>query len=110
MDITSAFDQRMVYPDDNYRTGISTHRGHEKLYVAPMSFKRPVEYMQKFMGKLFQGLGWRFSSCCVGDIVVYSKSFSEHVLHLDEVFKILSDAGLIRKAQKTFLFFIQLNY
>jgi hypothetical protein len=60
--------------------------------------------MQKFMDKLFRGLGWRLESCCVDDIVLYSKYFSEHV-HFDEVFRILSDAGLTLKAEKTVLFF-----
>lgn len=56
LDITSAFYQHIMHPDDRYRTGIVIHRGHEMFIVSLMGYKRSVQHQQKLMDKAFRGL------------------------------------------------------
>src|ERR1700723_693292 len=37
---------------------------------------------------------WIFALVYIDDIVIFSKSFSDHCKHLDQVFKAISDSGL----------------
>ena len=55
------------------------------------------------MDKAFKDVAWRFVCVYVDDILVYSDTFDDHLQHLDEVFRILSDLGITLKAKKVFL-------
>ena len=73
-DVTSSFYQRLIHPDDRYRTGVITHssHSHEQFATAPMGYKNSVGHNQKFYDQLFKGLSWRIVYMYVDDIIVYS--------------------------------------
>ena len=104
-DITSCFYQRILHPETRHRAAVVTHRGLEQWAVAMMGYKTSVQHQQRLMDKAFKDVAWRFVCCYVDDILIYSNSFDEHLLHLDEVFRILSDLGITLKAKKVFLGF-----
>ena len=104
-DITSCFNQRLLADETKHRAAVVTHRGHEMFNTVLMGFKTSVQHQQKLMDKAFKGIAWRFVCAYVDDILVYSRTFDEHLLHLDEVFRILSDLGITLKATKVYLGF-----
>lgn len=104
-DITSCFNQRLLAEETKHRAAVVTHRGHECFNTVLMGFKTSVQHQQKLMDKAFKGIAWRFVCAYVDDILIYSKTFDEHLLHLDEVFRILSDLGITLKATKVYLGF-----
>ena len=101
-DVTSSFYQRMIHPDHRYRTAVVSHseRGHEQFAVAPMGFKNSVGHNQKFYDQLFKGISWRIVCCYVDDVVVFSKSFEQHLYDLEEVMSLMQNAGITLRASK----------
>jgi hypothetical protein len=106
VDITSAFYQKLLHPDDRYRTAVVTHRGVEQFATSVMGGKTSVQHQQRLMDRhLISQLSWRGASCYVDDIVLYAPTFQKFLEVTDEVFRILSDLGITLKAKKCFLGF-----
>jgi hypothetical protein len=106
VDITSAFYQRLLHPDDRHRTAVVTHRGVEQFATTVMGCKNSVQHQQKLMDKrVLSKLSWRGASCYVDDIVIYAANFQDFLQMADEVFRILSDLGITLKARKCYLGF-----
>jgi len=101
-DITSAFYQRLLHPEDRYHAAVISHRGHEQFAVTMMGYKR-------LMDKAFAGLTWRVVSVYVDDICIYADTFAEFLPACEEVFTILSNLGITLKAKKCFLGFHSLE-
>jgi len=108
-DITSAFYQWLLHPDDRYRAAVISHTGHEQFAVTMMGYKRSVQHQQKLMDKAFAGLTWRVVSVYVDDICIYADTFAEFFQACEEVFTILSNLGITLKAKKCFLGFHSLE-
>ena len=60
--------------------------------VVPFGLKNAPQYFQRRMDQVLQGL--YYCRCYIDDIFVWSSSFEEHVIHLQEVFQRLRDVGL----------------
>jgi hypothetical protein len=106
VDITSAFYQRLLHPDDRHRTAVVTHRGVEQFATTVMGCKNSVQHQQKLMDRrVLSKLSWRGASCYVDDIVIYAETFQNFLHMADEVFRILSDLGITSKARKCYLGF-----
>jgi hypothetical protein len=106
VDITSAFYQRLLHPDDRHRAAVVTHRGVEQFATSVMGGKTSVQHQQRLMDRrLISQLSWRGASCYVDDIVLYAPTFQKFLEITDEVFRILSNLGITLKAKKCFLGF-----
>ena len=49
---------------------------------------------QRLMGHILRGLEYRFALIYIDDIIIFSKSLDEHLVHLKEVFRRLRDANV----------------
>jgi hypothetical protein len=106
VDITSAFYQRLLHPEDRHRAAVVTHRGVKQFATSVMGGKTSVQHQQRLMDRrLISQLSWRGASCYVDDIVLYAPTFQKFLEITDEVFRILSDLGITLKAKKCFLGF-----
>jgi hypothetical protein len=106
VDITSAFYQRLLHPDDRHRAAVVTHRGVEQFATTVMGCKNSVQHQQKPMDRrVLSKLSWRGASCYVDDIVIYAATFQDFLHMTDEVFRVLSDLGITLKARKCYLGF-----
>ena len=63
------------------------------LHNAPETFKRA-------MLKVFRGLNWKSVLCYLDDIIIFSRTFSEHLCHLRQVFEPFREAGLKLQPKK----------
>lgn len=55
---------------------------------------------QRLMESILKNLTYKIALCYIDDIVIYSKSFPQHILDLKEVFQRLRDANIKLKAKK----------
>ena len=55
---------------------------------------------QRLMNQLFEGEKWKFVHIYLDDILIVSSNFQEHVVHIEQVLKYLSEAGLKLKSAK----------
>jgi hypothetical protein len=106
VDLTSAFYQRLLHPDDRHRTAVVTHTGVQQFATSVMGGKTSVQHQQRLLNRhLISQLSWRGASCYLDDIVIYAPTFQNFLEITDEVFRILSDLGITLKAKKCFLGF-----
>jgi predicted nucleic acid-binding Zn ribbon protein len=102
LDLTAAFMQRALHKDSQHLVTVVTHRGLEYFKVAPFGFTNSPAHMQRFMDGKLRNLK-RNVRCYIDDIVIFSKTFEDHLKHLTEVLQILHDAGLYLSPKKCHL-------
>ena len=62
------------------------------------------------MERVLSGLQWQTCLVYIDDIIIFSKTFDEHIANLTEVFEYLQAAGLKLKPKKCSLFQTEVNY
>ena len=55
---------------------------------------------QRLMGHILRGLVYRFALTYIDDIIIFSKSVDENLIHLEEVFRRLREANLKLNVKK----------
>jgi hypothetical protein len=102
LDLTAAFMQRALHRDSQHLVTVVTHRGLEYFKVAPFGFTNSPAHMQRFMDKKLRHMR-NYVRCYVDDIVMHSKTFDDHLRHLQDVFQVLHDTGLYLSPAKCHL-------
>ena len=59
-----------------------------------MGLKNSPLTFQRVMEAVLRGLNWKFSLVYLDDVIVFSKTFQDHLSHLQQVFERLRAAGL----------------
>ena len=83
-------------PEDTDKTAFTTFCGHFELNRMPFGLTNAAPRCQQLMEFLLAGPQWHICLCYLDDIIIYSRSFSEHLQHLRLVFDRLRNAGLIK--------------
>ena len=73
------------------------------LSIAPALFS-------ELMNKTLSGIQHKFATAYLDDIIIYSKTFEEHLEHIETVFSRLRDAGLKLKMSKCDFLKREVNY
>ena len=102
-DMLSAYYQQQVHPNDIWKLVMSTHRGLEAWAVAPMGLSISVPHQQRYMDKLLGKLRWCIAICFIDDMVVFSRTFEDHLQDIDEILTLFQDAGLTIQPYKCFV-------
>ena len=78
-----------------------TTKGLYEFKVLPMGISNAPSIFQRTMDVILSGLAWH--CCCVylDDILVFSKTFEEHLLHLDMLFTRLAEHKIYLKISKS---------
>jgi hypothetical protein len=79
---------------------LSEHMGLFQFKRLPMGLANSPGTFQRVMEAVLRGLSWKSCLVYLDDIIVFSKTFDEHVMHLEEVFERLAAADLKLKAEK----------
>ena len=106
LDLQSAFYQIEMDPKGQNLTTFSSHIGNYKFLRMPMGLKGSPATLQRsidaILRKSTHGKLDKFCLAYMDDLVVHSRTFEEHISHLEIVFKTLKDAGLKLKPNKCF--------
>jgi hypothetical protein len=78
-----------MHPDDCGKTAFQTHAGHYEFKVMSFGLTGAPHTFQKAMNSTLKHLLRKSVLVFFDDILVYSKSYEEHLCHLEEVFQIL---------------------
>ncbi|GAU27517.1 hypothetical protein TSUD_147110 [Trifolium subterraneum] len=100
LDLQSGYHQMRMAAGEEYKTTFKTHAGHFEYLVMPFGLTNAPASFQSLMNILFQQYLRKFVIIFFDDILIYSSSLEDHVLHLDKVFQILREHKLFLRKEK----------
>ncbi len=93
-DALSGFQQVEVKEEHRSISAFRCHRGLLQFKRLPFGLRNGLQVFQRIMNKVLSTMLWLFVLVYIDDIVVYSKTFEDHLIHLDEVLKAIIKANI----------------
>jgi len=100
LDLQQGYNQLRIAKEDTPKTAFSTRFGHHEYLVMGFGLTGSPASFQAFMNSIFQKQMDKFVVVYLDDILVYSKSFEDHVRHLRETLTVLRENRLHAKLSK----------
>lgn len=89
-----------MYEEDIHKTTLKMHEGHYEFLVMPFGLTNAPSSFQALMNLVFKPLLRKSMLVFFYDILVFSKSWSEHLLQLEEVLSLLRPHQLFTEKEK----------
>ncbi|VDI57292.1 Hypothetical predicted protein [Mytilus galloprovincialis] len=86
--------------ETRHKSAFITRNGVYEWLRLPFGLRNSPVSFQMIMTQVLRGLNWKFVLVYVDDILIFSKTFEEHLRHLEQVFNRLRDANLTLKPTK----------
>ena len=87
LDLKSAYNLVRIREGDEYKTAFSTKFGLCEYLVMPFGLTNAPATFQSFINHVLKD---EINDCCqvyLNDIIIYSKTFEEHIIHVRRVLK-----------------------
>ena len=110
LDLASGFRQVEVSVKDREKTAFTTPFGTYEFLVMPFGLINAPATFQRVMDRVFQEVTWKFVLVYIDDIIIYSKTYEDHLEHLKNVFTLLGNAGLKINLEKCDFFKTKLAF
>jgi len=99
LDLTKGYWQIPMRPEAKAYTAFVTHSGQYQWNVMPFGLKNSGSTFQRSMDKVLSDHR-EYCRSYIDDVAIFSKSWNEHLGHIDKVFKTLVEAGLTINLEK----------
>ena len=93
LDAKRGYWQIKMHEDSRPKTAFVTFEGLYEFQVMPFGLCNAPSTFQRLMQRILQGLG-SFCSVYIDDILVFSESMEDHLIHLSQVFDRIESFGL----------------
>lgn len=100
IDLTSGYYQVELDEESKEKTAFVTPDGHYQFNRLGMGLCNAPATFQRLMYKVLGNLMWSHCMAYLDDIVIFSKTFEDHMKHLEQVLQKLREAGLKLKPRK----------
>jgi len=97
-------------PSTSDKTTFVMRRGSWKFRVLAFGLSNAPAVFQRLMDRVLVGLTWEVSLAFLDDIIVFSRTFEQHIERLRLVFDRLKEANLKLKASKCQLFQLRVRF
>ena len=94
LDTLSGFTQLSLAEEDKEKMAFRTHRGLYQFKRLPFGLRSGPSIFQRVMQGILALYLWIFTLVYIDDIVVFSKSYEEHLNHLDKVLSAIIEAHI----------------
>jgi len=109
-DLISGFWQIEIEEEDKVKTAFSTSWGHYEYNVMPFGLKGASAIFQHLMTKVLRPYLYDFIMIYLDDIIIFSQTMEEYLLHMRKILKALRQAGFKLKLEKCEFAKKQLKY
>ena len=100
-DINSAFWTIPIKMEDRHKLAFVTQDGHYQFNVLPFGYRSSPMIFQRILSGIIRKNGLRsFCTNFMDDVLIYSKTFEEHVQHIRRFLKAVQDEGFRLKMTK----------
>ena len=110
MDLASGYWQVPLEEENREKTAFIKKRGLFEFLVLPISLVNSPPQFQRMMDIVLSGLQWENCLVYLDDVIVYSRTFEDHLKHLTVVFDRLRNEGLKLKPRKCEFCKFEVNY
>ncbi len=86
--------------DDKEKTAFVCSQGLYEFNVMPFGLKNAPPTFQRTMDKMFREYIDDFAMVYIDDIVIYSKTFEEHLRHIELILRRLEETNIMLKLKK----------
>ncbi|XP_047169459.1 uncharacterized protein LOC124838000 [Vigna umbellata] len=110
LDSKSGYHQILLKLEDRYKTAFRTHHGHYEWLVMPLRLTNAPATFQSLMNEVFKGVLRKFVLVFFDDILVYSRTWHDDLLHLEFVLQTLQQQKLYARLSKCSFGVVQIDY
>jgi hypothetical protein len=89
LDLRAGYHQIRLAPGEEYKTAFHTHNGHFQFNVMAFGLTGAPATFQAVMNETLAPVLRKCAVVFFDDILIYSKTYSEHLVHLDQVLRLL---------------------
>ena len=100
IDLQSGYWQVGLHPDDQRKAAFITQSGVYEWEVMPMGLRNSSSTFMLVVSDVLRDINWKFALVYIDDILIFSKTFEEHLDHIQQVLQRFKDANLTLKASK----------
>jgi len=110
LDCNAGYWQIPVAAEDRDKTTFTSHTGLFRFLRLPLGLVNASVSFQRALDIILSGQRWQTCLVYLEDVIVFSRTVSDHIRHLREVLLLLEKAGVSLKPSKCHLFQQEVEY